>query len=529
MTATTPGKTNHFSWPAKVRGRVVDVLILGALAFAALLVHGYHPYAEDAAIYVPAIKKDLHPSLYPWGSEFFTSHGRMTLFDDIVAASIKATHLQVDVALLLWHLFCIFLLLAASLLLSEQICTKRRHRWTAVGLIGSVLTVPVAGTALLMMDPYLNPRSLSTPLALFAITAVLTRRHLLCALCLAAIAPVHPLMTVYAAALCGIILLNRMNAIQTAWGSLQAAASRLKLAVGLEWAPATACALVLPMCLFALGSHLPSTDAAYSDALSTRSYFFLKNWSWYEWLGVIAPLLLIRLFCSWRSSRAASEVSNACISLGLVATVSAVLFSTSPAFDCLAESQPMRAFHPIYVIFFILVGGVLGDFVLRRSVLRHVLLLAPVCTLMFFVQRATFPSDRHVEWPGVSSSNPWVRAFIWIREQTPSSAVFALDPDHMNASGEDHQGFRAIAERSMLADYGKDAGVVTMFPSLAREWKAEVNALQSWTLFREADFQKLSKSYGVSWVVLQKPTTAGLSCPYQNESLLVCQIQPPKT
>ncbi len=273
MTATTPGKTNQLSLLAKVRGRVVDALILGALAFAALLVHGYHPFAEDAAIYVPAIKKDLHPSLYPWGSEFFTSHGRMTLFDNIVAASVKATHLQVDMALLLWHLLCIFLLFAASLLLSEQICTKRRHRWTAVGLIGSVLTVPVAGTALLMMDPYLNPRSLSTPLALFAITAVLTRRHLLCALCLAAIAPVHPLMTVYAAALCGIILLNRMNAIQTAWGSLQAAASRLKLAVGLEWAPATACALVLPMCLFALGSHLPSTDAAYSDALVDQVVF----------------------------------------------------------------------------------------------------------------------------------------------------------------------------------------------------------------------------------------------------------------
>ncbi len=65
-----------------------------------------------------------------------------------------------------------------------------------------------------------------------------------------------------------------------------------------------------------------------------------------------------------------------------------------------------------------------------------------------------------------------------------------------------------------------------MFPSLAGEWKAEVNALQGWTLFRAADFRKLSKAYGVSWVVLRKPAAAGLSCPYQNESLMVCQIKP---
>jgi len=37
----------------------------------------------------------------------------------------------------------------------------------------------------------------------------------------------------------------------------------------------------------------------------------------------------------------------------------------------------------------------------------------------------------------------------------------------MNSQGEDEHGFRALAERSMLADRVKDSGAVTMFPRLA--------------------------------------------------------------
>ena len=42
-----------------------DAGILLLLAFAAILVHGYHPGAEDAEIYLPGIEKRLDPSLFP--------------------------------------------------------------------------------------------------------------------------------------------------------------------------------------------------------------------------------------------------------------------------------------------------------------------------------------------------------------------------------------------------------------------------------------------------------------------------------
>ena len=47
---------------------------------AAVLLHGCHPYVEDAEIYVPGIKKALDVALYPHNAEFFASHARLTLF-----------------------------------------------------------------------------------------------------------------------------------------------------------------------------------------------------------------------------------------------------------------------------------------------------------------------------------------------------------------------------------------------------------------------------------------------------------------
>jgi hypothetical protein len=102
--------------------------------------------------------------------------------------------------------------------------------------------------------------------------------------------------------------------------------------------------------------------------------------------------------------------------------------------------------------------------------------------------------------------------------------MFALDPKHMSIAGEDAQGFRAIAQRSMLADALKDSGAVSMFPPLADEWYRQVSAASDWRRFQAADLRSLGTKYGVGWVVLQQPGVPGLACPYQNSAVLVCRL-----
>jgi hypothetical protein len=104
------------------------------------------------------------------------------------------------------------------------------------------------------------------------------------------------------------------------------------------------------------------------------------------------------------------------------------------------------------------------------------------------------------------------------------NAYFALDPNYMRLPGEDQHGFRAIAERSRLADRVKDSGAVTMFPALAPSWLEQVNTEQGWENFGAGDFERLQRKYGLDWIVLQHPGVVGMECPYRNPTVLVCRI-----
>ncbi len=90
---------------------------------------------------------------------------------------------------------------------------------------------------------------------------------------------------------------------------------------------------------------------------------------------------------------------------------------------------------------------------------------------MAFVAHETYPASPRIELPSQTSSNAWVNTLLWVRKNTPQDAVFAVDSRYFKDAGTDVHGFRAVSERSALADYFKDGGVVSMFPDLADEWK----------------------------------------------------------
>src|SRR5215813_10801547 len=90
------------------------------LTIGALFVHGYHPGVEDAEIYGPGIKKLLNPSLYPFGSEFFLNHARLTFFDELMAASVRISHLSFDLTIFISYVLSTFLTLLACWKLSAE-------------------------------------------------------------------------------------------------------------------------------------------------------------------------------------------------------------------------------------------------------------------------------------------------------------------------------------------------------------------------------------------------------------------------
>ena len=134
----------------------------------------------------------------------------------------------------------------------------------------------------------------------------------------------------------------------------------------------------------------------------------------------------------------------------------------------------------------------------------------------------------HIEWPWAQPRNQWAQAFEWIRGNTPVDALFAIDPRHMELPGEDENGFRARAERSMLADLVKDKGAASMFPPLSVDWEKQVQDQKNFERFGKQDFDRLRQKYGVTWVIVQQsgsraPASAGLRCPYENATVRVCR------
>jgi hypothetical protein len=283
----------------------------------------------------------------------------------------------------------------------------------------------------------------------------------------------------------------------------------------------------MPMLVLPMGWILDTATPAWRQAAGTRTFYFLLRWEWYEWLGVFAPLLLLWWFGRIAQRNGAAVMARFATRLvwfGCFQLAVALVIMLPSRLERLRPLEPMRFLHVIYLFLFLLMGGVIGKYVLGRHVYRWVLLFGPLAFGMWYAQDQMYPATEHLELPGTAPRNEWVKAFRWISENTPIQSEFALDPYYMRLEGEDYHGFRALAERSVLADNLKDPGMVARVPRLAGRWLTEVTAERNWTNFKSTDFQRLKAEFGVNWVVLVQPGVSGLSCPYQNSLVTVCRV-----
>src|SRR5579863_2305654 len=103
------------------------VITMALVTPAVLLVHGYHPLADDGAVYVTGIKKLANPSLYQSDAVFATSPTRFSIFAHVLAPLIHWVSLPV--LLLLCHLASIFLFLLGARQVATRIFSDRRMCW----------------------------------------------------------------------------------------------------------------------------------------------------------------------------------------------------------------------------------------------------------------------------------------------------------------------------------------------------------------------------------------------------------------
>ncbi len=500
-------------------GGLVTLLTLLALA-----VHGYHPYAEDGGLYMAEIKRLLDPTLYPYGTEFVTGHLRFSLFGPLVAGLVHLSRMSLEAVLLLLYLASFWATLLAGWLLSARCYASRGARTGAVALLATWITLPIAGTSLMLMDPYVTARSISSPCVLLALAGALEfllpgkgesaerwRSLAFCFMAMTLAAAMHPLMAAYGLG-CVLVLSCILSPIRRirVWGTAGLCLAALGIAAAVQ----------------AMG---PPENTDYLRAAMTRSYWFPGSWHWYEQFGLAAPIIILAVAgFRPRSKDDAARVGLARMAMvcGAMAVAVAALFARAGlATHGVARLQPLRIFQLVYVVMILVVGAALGERVLQRRLLRWATTFGLLVILMFFVQRQTFSSSAHLELPHRAPQNEWEQAFLWISRNTPKDALFALDAHYITSPGEDAQSFRAIAERSVLPDYSKDGGEASITPELTSAWMAGV--LAQMNLDTESDVQRIAtlRPLGVSWVVLERNANTDFACSYVNGAVKVCRLR----
>jgi len=487
----------------KLRKR--NILLILAFSLFAVAVMGYHPGIEDDGVYLTAVKGDLNPVLYQHDAQFFRVQLEATLFDKWVAGFIQFTHIPVDVTELLLQFASILLIIVGCWSIARVLFTEERARWAGVALTAAMMTLPVAGTALYLADQHLHPRNVSTAIILFAVSRILEKKMWQAVPLLMLSFVLHPIMASLGISFCCFLAISMLDPVHVWLRSLR---DSLASTVPLGWI-------------------FESPTPIWHKALQTRTYFFLYRWTWYEWLGALAPLAL---FCIlWRialkrGKTVLARFGLAIFAYGIFQFGVALIIQETPSFIRLTPLQPMRFLHLIYFCMTLVGGCLIGKYFLKASAWRWALFLVVINAGMYASQRALYPGSLHLELPGRRSANPWLQSFAWIRNNTPADAYFAMDPRYLEAPGEDYHSFRALAERSQMADALKDTAVVTQVPDLGPDWDRQVTAQAGWKGFKISDFKRLKADFGVDWVLVSYPQTAGLDCPWHNDTLVVCRI-----
>lgn len=468
---------------------------------------GYHPHADDAALYVAGIEHLLSPHLFSAQDlPYIEPQTKVSVLGPLLADLVRTTGIRLEWALVGFQLLATGGLLYAVRRLALDLFGSQKAGWLAAGLAAGAFTIPIAGTALFVMDPYVTARTASAPLSLLMVVMLVERRWLWMMLFAALTLAFHPIMG-------GCALLFAVTwLLYTREGGPR------------WWVLGALAALLLGAMLWIIAHDALRYNVDYRSVVLTRTYMFLPLWAWFEYIGLIAPLLLCGALMRSRTLRPA--VRSLCATIFLLGAWIAFcswLLVRPDGSMLLARLQILRVFHLIYLVGIVLIGGWLAEI---RSWYRWVffaVFLGGSAVGTRLMQQDTFEGRPSVELPTTEVSSPWHQAFLWIGRNTPQNAILAADPNLMELHGEGHEGLRVTAERSVLGG-NKDGGVVALKPELTAFWTAQFRAQRRLAAESDAERRAELKPFGVSWLLLPAQSKTGLDCPYRNVLLQVCRL-----
>ena len=154
--------------------------------------------------------------MYPYGSEFFRFQLQATVFHrwmaffragDAHASGVGGDGAGVAVSSRCSR-FC-----GPRHSIARQLFKEARAQWAGVALVAAVFTLPVAGTALYMVDQHLHPRTMATALILLAVSWMMAGRRWQAAPLLVAAFVLHPIMATLGISFCFFLWMAQLDPV----------------------------------------------------------------------------------------------------------------------------------------------------------------------------------------------------------------------------------------------------------------------------------------------------------------------------
>jgi hypothetical protein len=149
----------------------------GALAFVALATlnaGGYRYGASDQAFYIPAILKQLDPSLYPRDTALIGPQARYFFIDEIVAGVIRATGWSMETCFAAGYVLSLVIMYAALWRFGHLFFRSSLATWALIA--AETLRHRITKTGVNTLEGYFHPRILVFAVGVWSITAYLRGR-----------------------------------------------------------------------------------------------------------------------------------------------------------------------------------------------------------------------------------------------------------------------------------------------------------------------------------------------------------------
>lgn len=450
---------------------------------------GYRYAASDQAFYIPAVVRQLDPSLFPASAALIDSQAKLTIIDEIVAAAVRVSGASLQQLFIAFYVATLVLLAAAATRIGSRLY---RSGW-AIAALGAALTLrhAIAKTGANTLEGYFHPRQLAFAFGLWAVAMLLERRDRLAAMFAAASVLIHP-----TTALWFIVWLGASAILgRPSWrrGMLAvAAAAAIAAGVALARGP--------------LSGHLAVMDAAWLDAIGDKDLYPLA-WPWDAWITNLIPAPIV-LGC-WHARRRAGLLANGETALALGSMALLLLFvcwlPLNAARVALAvQLQAARVFWlldllaTIYLVWWLAEGTAAAERLPRRAMTVAVLLLAASVARGAYTMFVQFP-DRRIFAVDIQHHD-WRDAMAFARTTDPRSTWLA-DPNHAAKYG---SSLRAAGHRDVLIEALKDRAIAMYDRQVALQVAERLRATQEIAWDSPAGARELSRRYALDYLVIDR-------------------------